>query len=218
MKALVDTPTNLIRGMFVEPLSFSTSGHYVIDVPSQISIKPVTNVVADLLTLKTAAWKAVAGLANSISDELLAVPDVDVATANITTSRVIVGPYKRTTILPGGVLVTNILATGGGTQLFLHYNGNLLTRQDVDSTNPINPSYPPARVLHDYNPLTAAFSPFTPSTLTVSLVNPNTPFALITTPTPDTKVTVAVPASFRLSFTNTSSLPYHLSDWILLYG
>lgn len=218
MKALVDTQTGLIRGIYAEPLNFSISGHYIIDIPSQISVKPTTNVVSDLLNLKVAAWKTLTGLASSVSDELLAVPNVDISTVGILSNRIQTGPNKKTVIQPGGVLVTNTIATAGGTKLYLHYNGYLLNRQVVDPLNPVNPNYPPARMLYSYDGVGVTFTTFQSSTFTVSIVNPNTPFATVSTPTPDTVVTSSVPTSFRLSFTNTSTQPYYLSDWILLYS
>lgn len=215
-KALVDTAVGLIRGTYVEPLLFSISGRFVIDIPSQIGIIPGDNVVADLIAAKVAAFQGVSGLSNNVYDELLTSPNVDSANSN----GVIIGPNKQTVILPGGMLLTNPIAAVPSTYtIYLHYYGFILYRAAVDPSDPTSATPGPSKMLYNYDPIVPGFAPFQNSTFTVSIAQAAFPFTDINIPTPDTRVpSVAIPASFRMKFINTSSEAFHLSDWILLYG
>jgi hypothetical protein len=216
LKALVDSAAGLIRGTYTEPLQFSISGHYIIDIPAATTVLPPDNVVADLIAAKIAAFEGISGLATNVSDELLATPNVD----SVNSTGVIVGPNKHTVILPGGTLLTNPIAAIPGTYtVYLHYYGFILYRAAVDPSSPASPTPGPSKMLYNYDPLVPGFVPFQTSTFTVSIAQTLTPFTNISTPLPDTRVpTIAIPASFRMKFVNTSTEAFHLSDWILLYG
>jgi hypothetical protein len=221
MKALVDPLVNMIHGVYLEPLTFDISAHYVIDISGLIGgVTPDSDGdVADLVGAKNNAWLSYSGISGGVTlyDELLATPNVDA----LNSSGIISGPNKRTVIFPGGTLLTNPLPGPGATKAcFLHYAGFILYRADVDPNNPTNSTPGPAKMLYSYNPDSASFETFQNSTFTVSVCGASSPFTNISTPIPDVPNTnsVAFPASFRLKFVNNSSLAYHLSDWILIHG
>lgn len=223
MKILVDPATNTIHGVYEEPLQFDISGHYVIDIPPQISSVAPTpannNSVSDLLTQKVDAWIAYFSLVlagSAFSDELLTSPNVDSANS----TGVETGPNKRTVIYPGGILLTNPISIAAGAhQTCLHYGGFSLYRSPVDINDPTSIT-PISKLLYGYNPNTSAFETFDNATFTVSVCNPGGPFTDIATPVPDspTPTNITYPATFRLKFINNSTLPYHLSDWYLVHG
>lgn len=210
MKVLVDNLTNKIRGTFEEPLDFSVSGHYVIDIPSTITVEPSTQVVGDLVTSKINAFRALhPTLGYSFYDEFLDTSKVDAASS----TGVVVGPNKRTAILPGGTLYTTVFTPAIGVgKVFLHYTGAYMHR-DVGAA-----PYPPAsRMLYNYQTGAGGFVNFSTADLTVNIVNGST-LAYSSTPTPDAEYVVGTPATFRLQFQNVSPVPIHMADWLLLYG
>jgi hypothetical protein len=223
MKVLIDPATNTIHGVYEEPLLFDISGHYVIDIPPQIgTVSPNTdNSISDLITQKSNAWAVFftsqnIPFPNVISDELISSPNVD----SVNSSGIELGPNKRTVIYPGGTLLTNPISIAAGAhQTCLHYGGFSLFRSPVDVQNPTSPT-PISKLLYGYNPSTSSFENFDNATFSVSVCQSTGPFADIATPTPDSAVptNITYPATFRLKFINNSTIPYHVSDWYLIYG
>lgn len=134
-------------------------------------------------------------------------------------------PTKRVLVRPGGTVLTNpISAIPGSYRSFFHYSGFSLYRAAVDPTNPTNPTSGPSKMLYNYNPTLAGFNSFQNSNFTITLCAAAGPFTDFATLKPDFLFTPSAPfpASFRLKFKNTSTgsatLPYYLSDWILIYG
>jgi hypothetical protein len=207
-KVLVDSRTDEIRGYYKEPLDFSVSGRYVIDVPP--GLYPETNVVTDLIIAKINRYKSYhPTLTNVLSDELLAVPNVDLTES----SGIITGPNKRTVILPNGYIHTNSMAfVAPTTKAFIHLHGFTL------EVNP-STSKEPGRLLYNYDQLTSSFFDFDPALFKIEIVDAVHPHASQYTFTAaDTEESAVVATNpIRLKFTNLGTIPYHLSDWMLLY-
>jgi hypothetical protein len=241
MKVLVDSLTNKITGVFNEPLDFDISGHYVIDISTLIaSVVPGSdNSVPDLITAKNTAWTAYAqsfatfpaGTPTTVSDELIGsvgsiYMDSNVSLATGGSTGVEVGtvgtspPNKRVVVRPGGTILTNpISISGTPTRFFFHYTGFTLYRAAVDPANPTNPTPGPSKMLYDYDPTAPGFKSFQNSIFTVAVCQPTTPFSNLLSPVTADAVNnfPGGATSIRLKFTNTSALPYHLSDWVLVY-
>ena len=221
MKALIDPVYNTIHGVYLEPLVFDISGHYCIDIPGLIGgVNPGSdNSPTDLIAAKNAAWQGYSTFSPApfFYDELITNPNVDLANS----TGVELAPYKRTLVHPGGILLTNPISITPGTypSVFFHYFGFILYREAVDLTNPTNPTPGPSKMLYCYNPNSAKFETFSPSTFTVAICQSTGPFTNISVLRPDVlgASSVTFPSTFRLKFTNISTLPYHLSDWILIY-
>lgn len=209
MKVLVDTATSKIRGTYEEPLEFSISGHYVIDIPSSIEVKTKTDVVSDLVTAKNSAFISSHPLCQNIfNDEYITTSLIDTTLS----SRVFIGINKRTVILPGGVLFTTSLTPlVSVSRVFLHYSGFSIYRDAG-----IAPTPSVARMLYNFDPLILDFNPIVSGDITASVTNSAGVFSY--TPTPDIEYVSAAPSPFRLSFTNNSTRPIHMSDWVFLYG
>ncbi len=211
-KVLVDTQTNKIRGTYAPPLNFSVSGRYVIDVPDFLNVEPTTDVVSDLVTAKANAFLSSQGMVGSLSDELLGSPNVDSAQS----SRFGVGPNKRTFLLGGGQIVTNVLTIGPAiTQLYSHWYSFLLSlAPSISIATP-----PPPQLLYNWDLNTGKFVEFDPTIFTVE-VRDTTNTVTLATLSPDAKTLFAAGPglNFRLRFTN-NDLNHirYLSDWVILY-
>jgi hypothetical protein len=211
MKFLIDSASDLVHGTYPHPLDFSVSGRYIIDVPSE-AVSASTQSVSDLTDAKVNSIKAAhPALPNHFNDELLAVPNVDQAQS----TRFSVGPNKRTTILPGGRITTNVLIIPSPfTKVFAHFYGFLLS----SVPGPVTATPAPPRLLYNHTGL--AFVEFDPTLFTVELRDSTNAFTWTALPQ-DTEVVFsqATPFNFRLRFTNVSpDTTYHLSDWVLLWG
>ena len=247
MKVLVDSLTNTITGVFNEPLNFDISGHYVIDIPASIaSVVPGSdNSVANLITAKDAQWLVftAAGFTSPptlISDELLGTPGttyVDVSNTTINNmvsngippccessgaSALTSPPTKRVLIRPGGAVLTNVISVASSTyNVFFHFAGFSLYRAATDPVNPTNPTPGPSKMLYGYDPTVPGFKAFNPSNFSVSICDATTPFSdqdfLIVDGTIPYS-SISLPATFRLKFVNNGTIPYYLSDWVLIYG
>ena len=208
MKVLVDSSAGTIRGTFSEPLNFSISGHYIVDVPAAVNVEASSQSVSDLVSAKLGAFRTLHPLlVNSFSDEFLDAAKVDSSMS----TRIVTGINKRTAILPGGVLFTiPMTPIVGVTKVFLHYAGFSVYR-DVG----VPPSPPASKVLYNYD---SAVGGFVDSTSSIIASITDGAGTLSSTPPPDTEYAVGAPSPFRLSFTNTTSKVMHMSDWVLLYG
>jgi hypothetical protein len=217
MKILVDTQTDEIQGRYEEPLDFSISGRYVVDVPDGFGTDPDTNVLADAIQEKIGAFKGYhLTLTNYFNDEFLAVPNIDPA---ITTStlRYLTGPNKRAAILPGGSIITNILSIGAAfTTTFFHLHGFIL-HSEPGSSSASHPS--PSRLLYNYDG--SAFITFDPSDFLIEYYDSVGTGVLYTPVTPDVEDTgwsSGGAIDFRIKLTNNHvSRVYYLSDWLFLY-
>lgn len=211
---IVDKSTNTVRSVHEFPVIFSISGKYVINVESSLRVFPDNDSVNDLIGQKVDAYKALQTnppLPNHYNDELITSPNIDTSNS----SKYILGPQKRTALLPGGTIITNPFTFGTVVNnIFTHWHGfELFNKPNTDT--PTGPS----QVLYGFSESQAAFSPFVPSVLVVHLVD--APLAL-TTEVPlvsDTKQTPSLVAGdYRLRFVNPSStITYFLSDWLILY-
>ena len=213
MKVLVDKQTNEIRGWYKEPLDFSISGKYVIDVPE--GVVPYTNVVADLLASKINYYQGDhSSLVNYFSDEFLATPDVD--TTSMQSTGYTIGPYKRTALLPGGSIITNTLSTASGfTTTFFHFRAFLL-RSDPNTDSPPGPN----RLLYN-NDESLGFIDFDPALFLIQYWD-DPPTVPIATPVPiDNEWTTFSSGSaldFRIKIINNDpSRTFYISDWLFLY-
>jgi hypothetical protein len=212
-KTLVDTRTNLIRGTYVEsPLNFSIAGRYVIDVPDALGIKPITNSVTDLVNAKIAAFLAAQGMVGSFNDEFLASPNVDATKS----SRFGIGPNKRTVILGGGWITTNIITIPASfTQIFAHWNAYLYT--SVPSGSLTQP--PPPQILYNWDFNSGEFIDFDPNNFIVEMRDTADSVTLATL-SPDVKTPMAGGPGFQFRLRITNNDFNHIwttSDWVLLY-
>jgi hypothetical protein len=219
-KILVDAQTDAVRGRYEEPLDFSISGRYVIDIPAGFGIDPTTSSLASLIQEKIDTFVRLhPALPNNFYDEFLTAPPPNVDPTNST--RYFVGPNKRTALLPnGGEIVTNTLTTiAGFNTTYFHIHGFLLYSEPGDSSA----SHPsPSRLLYNYNG--TAFETFDYNDFLIEYHN--TPYAppgsLIQTVTPELEDTswIEVGAKsfvIRIRNINTSRI-YYLSDWMFLYS
>lgn len=218
LKALVSSSSGLVRGVFQTPLNFSVSGHYVIDMPHEMTGFLDTNVVGDLVNLKIQGFQGIftsPALNHVLYDEFLTSANVDTANSSL----VYTGVNKRTVILPGGTLLTNPLTIMTPTaNVWLHWSGFQLYRYPGDPTNPaVAANPPPSQMLYSYD-ASLGFVDFDPTAFTASICNPGSPFTTILSPTFETVTAASLPASVRLKFVNNASKPMHMSDFYLLYG
>jgi len=219
-KILVDTQTDAIRGRYEEPLDFSISGRYVIDIPEGFGIDPSTTSLASLVQEKVDTFiRLHPSLPNYFFDEMLTVPPPNIDGTNST--RFLTGPNKRTALLPnGGEIVTNTLTTiAGFNTTYFHVHGFLLYSEPGDPSA----SHPsPSRLLYNHNG--TSFTTFDWHDFLIEYHN--TPYAppgsLIQTVTPETEDTSWIEGgakSFVIRIRNIHvSRIYYLSDWIFLYS
>lgn len=214
MKALVDKSTGTIVGSYAQPLDFSISGKIVIDIPDSFGIAPSTNVVSALIADKVAAFEDLhPSLTESHYDELFTTAMIDATLS----SRVIIGPDKRSAIMPAGWLMTNPIAIAGPgvkTTVCVHWSGHTTCLEYQSAAKS-----PPNRVLLDYDPGLPGFSNFDPMNFGTYLMDSTGAVTLAGPFTVDYETTVAplvTPLSVRLKFVNVGTRTAHLSDWILM--
>jgi hypothetical protein len=216
---LVDTQTDLIRGRYAEPLDFSISGRYVINLPDGFGLKPETDAVSNLIQDKIDTFiRLHPAIPDYFFDELLTAPPPNIDPNPTQSSRYLIGPNKRTAILPGGFVTTNqLVTTGSFNTTFFHLHAFLLYSEPGDSSA-AHPS--PSRLLYNYEPGTG-FIVFSHSDFIVEYRDAAGAVTLHTA-TPeleDPSFTSGVPLTFRIKFTNNSlTRTYYLSDWMFMYG
>jgi hypothetical protein len=219
MKVLIDTQTDEIRGRYEEPLDFSISGRYVIDIPEGFGINSETNVLSTLVQNKIDTFiRLHPTLPNYFYDEFLTIPAPNIDTTNST--RYFTGPNKRTVILPGGEIITNTLTTAGGfNTTFIHLYGFILY-VEPGSSSATHPS--PSRLLYNHNG--SSFITFNPNDFTIEYhdLPYNPPASLLYSPSPDAEETGWIEPgakSFVIRFRNDHpNQIYYLSDWVFLYS
>lgn len=211
MKFLVDEVSGLVKGAYEHPLDFSISGNYVVDVPTFLGVQATTTSPADLATAKVNALKTVhSSLTNSFNNEFLLSASVD---ASLSTEYS-VGPNKRISLLPGGVVQTpQIVTTASMAKIFVHFS--VFTLASVASTGS---GAGASRLLYNYVPGTGFVEPSL-SSVVVAVMNAAGAASLLTV-TPDAEQTFTQSSgfTFRLRFTNNGTSRIWLSDWVVLYG
>lgn len=213
MKVLVDSHANEIRGMYEEPLNFSLSGYYVIEVPQVLTIKPTSASPSAFIISKYSTLLAQqSDMEQEFHDEFLTSAKVD----KTNSSRVVTGPNKTTVIYPGGTLITTPMSitVSSLSALICRWTGFKLHREVAAGTVP-----GPARMLYNYNPVLPDFEDFDPSDLTVTLLDAAfSPLGVTFTHAQVAAYAVATPTSVCLSFENTTTSAIYMSDWMLMAG
>lgn len=217
-KFLIDSEDDTIRSAHVAPLDFSVSGRYVVDVPQNLEVVAPTNDRDALITEKVEAFKKpqVANLPLDHHDELFASPNIDTALS----SDYLIGPNKKTAMLPGGVLMTNPLVIAVTVSFcYVHWYGfTLKTDPGPQPPSPVPVQPPPPRLMYNYDPSTDTFVEFNPLDVTVDVMD-SAGTGVLLTPSVDALTAFAFsPGSLRLRFTNSSTETMYLSDWIFLYN
>jgi len=230
-KFLIGTLDGKVRSAHNPPLDFSISGRYVVDVPEDLSVEAKTDSLPELIHEKLtgiqnrpAVRQVPSGsqLTYSLSDELLAVPNVD---ASLST-RCITGPNKRCAIMSGGALWTNpLLVTTTTSYVYFHWYGfRLFLDQGPQPPDSVPARPDPPRVLYNYDPVAESFVEFNPGDVTVEVwsvgAGPSyTPVAKVLTASYEIVQALSLASgNVRLKFVNNSPVTVWLSDWLFLYN
>lgn len=215
-KFLVDRADGVVKGTYQFPMDFSVAGHYVIDAPTSLQVRALTNSLPDLLTAKVDAFKALhPSLPSYYSDEFLAIPNVDASQS----SRYTIGPDKRTILFPnGGQIVTTQLSIGAAiTTVFPHWHA--FTLYTEPAVPPASGPPAPDRLLYNYNPNISDFEDFIPATFTVEIRDFTNSVTLLTLIPDQEQSFIFGPGNVRIRITNNDpDRHFHMSDWLLLYG
>lgn len=217
-KVLVDTQTDEIRGYYEEPLDFSISGRYVLDVPP--GLYPTTQVVNTLILRKIAQYQSYhPTVPNYFNDEILATPNIN----PLNSFRFAAGPNKRVVLFPNNgspsYVTTNLMTINAPTsRLLIHHYGFLL----YSNPGPVVAHPDPSRLLYNYDSGSVSFIDFNPATFQVDMLD-NTFSPIYTFVNADTvEIPGAMPVTpfqFCLRFTNLDpNRAWHLSDWLFMYG
>lgn len=218
MKALINSTSNEVSGSYTEPLNFSISDHYIIDIPDNLNVNLTSKPVANVITAKLNAYQtAHPSFTQAFNDEFLTTTGIDITLSN----RVFFGPNKRIAMLPsGGTLMTNsfTITIPVLNKVIAHWDCFLRYRDPGTGTKPS-----PGRVLYNYDPSlpVPGFKIFAPSDILVSIYDVT---GLIPISGPlgfDTEVTYpsATPLAVRLKFLNTHATRTHyMGDWIFMAG
>lgn len=230
-KFLIGTLDGKVRSAHNPPLNFSISGRYVVDVPQDLSVEAKTDSLPELLHEKVvgiqnrpAVRQVPSGsrLTFALSDELINTGNVD----STLSTRCMVGPNKRSALMPGGVLWTNpMLVSTTTSYAYFHWYGFRLWMDEGPQPPASIPARPdPPRVLYNYDPVAQSFIDFNSDDITVEVwtVGSGPAFA------PVAKVLTASyevvqafsfsSANVRLKFINNTQGTIWLSDWLFLYN
>ena len=203
MKFLVNRSDNSVRSAHAEPVRFSVSGRYLIDVPDGLTVKAKTGIFQDLIDEKLRAFRtqlaATVNLTYTVYDELISPADFLIS-PGIDLSRslyYLFGPGKRVEILPNGYVLTNpIIIPVDTSAIFVHWYGFTLY------SNPGDPSDTPQppQLLYNYDTDIADFVAFNPSNFEVFILG----YESLVTSGPigpgDTSFDVANAAGYPVSF------------------
>ena len=215
MKVLVDSQNGNIQGVYNTPLKFSISGKYVIDVPPEVGN---ITIGVDPLVLIAAKQSALMSLhptlLQTIGDEFLDISLIDQALS----SRAVVAPNKGMVIMPGGSVMTTIMAllVPDLSVVSVIYHGFLLNRdiqQVPDQTEP-------SPILYGWDPTSSSFVDFGPGVFQVDVMDSTGSVVLVA----DLQTGVeypyldSTPLDVRLRFTSLVTIPWYLSDYLLLVG
>ncbi len=217
-KFLIGSLDGKVRSAHSAPLDFSISNRYVVDVPQDVDVLATTDSLSELLYEKRAGMMnkaAVRGLPFYQEDELLAVPNVDVANSTLCMT----GPNKRCAIFPGGTIVTQAISVAVEmANIWFHWYGFTLWSDPGPQPPSDVPARPaPPRLLYNYDPVAGSFVDFDHEDLTVEVFNTALSSSLLTAQYESVQTFSFGPGSFRLKFTNDSDKIVYLSDWILLH-
>lgn len=216
MKVLVDSQNGEIQGVYNSPLNFSVSGKYIINVPVGAGSVPVDN--NDPLLLIAAKKSALMALhptlPQAFSDEFLDISMID----QILSFGVVAAPNKGTFVMPGGVLMTDIMVLTVPilSRVSVTYDGFLLNRNVEQSLEQPDP----ASLLYGWDPGSSSFVDFGPGIFQVDMMDLAGALVLVPNMQSGLEYLYAdpTPLSVRLRFTNLSMVPWHLSDYLLLAG
>jgi hypothetical protein len=170
MKFLVNRSDNSVRSAHAEPVRFSVSGRYLIDVPDGLTVKAKTGIFQDLIDEKLRAFRnqlaSTVNLTYTVYDELISPADY-LTSPGIDLTRCIYysfGPEKRVEILPNGYVVTNTITIPVDTSaVFIHWYGFTLYSSPGDPS----PIPQPPQLLYNYDPDISDFVAFNPSNFEV---------------------------------------------------
>lgn len=214
MKVLIDVVTDKIKGIYDPPLNFDMSGVYIIDIPDSlgVAVKPPMTDAASVIAAKLSAIADATTLIDQEYDELLDGTKVDSALSSL----LIVGPKKRTTIMPDGILMTTVINVVTSPVTTLNVQWHCFPRHRDTGLTASKPS--PSRVLYGYNTSSSSFVEATTdlevslwdSIGTTQIVAPFSSGVDFSAP--------SSPLSCRLRFRNISSVPIHLSSWVMASG
>jgi|WetSurMetagenome_2_1015567.scaffolds.fasta_scaffold66385_2 hypothetical protein len=173
MKFLVNKSDNSVRSAHAEPVRFSVSGRYLVDVPDGLTVKAKTGVFQDLIDEKLRAFRtqlaATVSLVYTVYDELISPADFLIS-PGIDLNRCLYysfGPGKRVEILPNGYVLTNpIIIPVDTSTVFVHWYGFSLYS---DPGDPSDTPQPP-RLLYNYDTDIAGFVAFKPSIFEVFIL------------------------------------------------
>ncbi len=212
MKYLVDESTGNVRGGFEQPLQFSVSGHYVIDVPDVLGVTPPATASA-LIAAKVAATKALhPNLPNALYSEFLSGPSVDVDAAQSTFFTT--GPNKRTSAMAtssvhGQVRTPTMSIATSITKVYFQCSYYLLSERPSPSGA--------SDILYNYDSGSSSFVD-SPAGMTATLTDASNTTLLALTPGLE-QAFVSGSVNVRISFRNANnSGRIWVSDFILLYG
>ncbi|MFA5203081.1 MAG: hypothetical protein WC708_01635 [Lentisphaeria bacterium] len=173
MKFLVNRSDNSVRSAHAEPVRFSVSGRYLVDVPDGLTVKAKTGIFQDLIDEKLRAFRtqlaATVNLTYTVYDELISPADFLIS-PGIDLNRCLYysfGPGKRVEILPNGYVLTNpIIIPVDTSAIFVHWYGFTLY------SNPGDPSDTPQppQLLYNYDVNAADFIAFNPSNFEVFIL------------------------------------------------
>lgn len=217
-KVLVDKHTGAITGVHRtvwdgpvdNSLSFSVSGHYVIDWPDFLGPVPALTTVANLVLAKGNAFQDAhrPQLYFLYSDELLTSPNVDPAES----SGYVIGEQKKTVILPGGTVVTNLMSIPGtATTIYFRMCAFTLT---PDPGAPSAQPGPPKVLYEDTSGNEDFVVEIRDAANAATLGLPVRPQNNVPWEQP---FSFTGPGNIRLRFTNLLQTPINLSDWVFLY-
>jgi hypothetical protein len=170
MKFLVNRSDNSVRSAHAEPVRFSVSGRYLIDVPDGITVKAKTGILQDLIDEKLRAFRdqlaSTINLTYTIYDELISPADYLIS-PGIDLTRCMFysfGPEKRVEIFPNGYVVTNTITIPVDTSaFFIHWYGFTLYSNPGDPS----PIPQPPQFLYNYDSDISDFVAFNPSNFEV---------------------------------------------------
>lgn len=212
MKYLINKTNNYLQGVRKEPLDFSISGLYAIDIEDKLPIKLPDIPIVTSAILESNKIDAYHRLLPHLPNHLVGEYNTTIAGIDSAQSNgVSIGTQKTIVIYPGGTLLTNTLAFSSTSLVYSHWYGFLLGIRYSDYINPR-----PNEILYGYNENTSLFEEFNPTNFLVEIRDSaNTMTLLALNPDQEMSFVFGGP-SIRIRITNNSLLPYHLSDWILL--
>lgn len=203
MKFLVNRSDNLVRSAHAEPVHFSVSGRYLIDVPDSLTVKAKTGTLQDLIDEKLKAFRtqlaATVNLTHTVYDELISPADFLIS-PGIDLSRCLYysfGPGKRVEILPNGYVLTNSITVSVDiSAIFVHWYGFTL----YSNPGSLSDTPQPPQLLYNYDVNAADFVAFNPNDFEVSILGYESLVTSGSIGSSDTSFSVTNAAGYPTSF------------------